>query len=79
MAHTQSRAAQSTVKVEPREILVTWWKDLSLGFNSSIQTGTLYSLGDGSETRQIHQRLSGYFLNIGTRTETLLKVKPDLV
>lgn len=42
-------------------------------------TGTMCSLGDGSETRQIHQRLSGYFLNIGTRTETLLKVKPNLV
>lgn len=70
---------QDKVKLEPRIILVTRWKDLSLGFKSSIQTGTLCSLGDGSETRQIHQRLSGYFLNIGARTETLLKVKPNLV
>lgn len=55
-------------KVETSRLLVTWWKDLSPGFNSSIQTGTLCSLGgDGSETRQIHQRLSGYFLNIGAR------------
>lgn len=76
---TQSHVQWDIVKVELCKILVTWWKDLSLGFNSSIQTGTLCSLGDGSETRRIHQRLSGYFLNIGTRTETLLKVKPNLV
>lgn len=78
------RRARLVVKVELRRILVTWWKDLSPGgwgggVNSSIQTGTVCSLGDGSETRRIHHRLSGYFLNIGTRTETLLKVKPNLV
>lgn len=78
--HTQPcHVKWDIVKVELYKILVTWWKDLSLGFNSSIQTGTLCSLGDGSETRQIYQRLSGYFLNIGTRTETLLKVKPNLM
>lgn len=76
-----SRSTHSHVQCErgPCETRVTWWKDLSPGFNSSIQKGTLWSLGDGSETRRIHQRLSGYFLNIGTRTETLLKVKPNLV
>lgn len=76
---TQRAICSEKVEVELCRILVTWWKDLSPGFNSSIQTGTLCSLGDGSETRQIHQRLSGYFLNIGARTETLMKVKPNLM
>lgn len=56
---------------------VTWWKDLSSGFSLFLQT--LCSFQDGSGTTQIHQQLSGYFLNIGAGTETLLKVKPNLV
>lgn len=63
-----SSSSVCQTKVQLCRILVTWWKDLSPGFNSSIQTRTQRSLGDGSETRRIHQRLSGYFLNIGART-----------